>query len=462
MKRSELFFSVLLVPLDYLLVVVAAVSAYMARFNVLPDLIPVTYQLSMRELLAIAVPAALMWPVSFSMLGLYSIRLESKTRGELLKVLIGSTTAVTLFIFVIFFRQELFASRFIILATWVLSILYVGIGRMVIRLIQRQLIKKGIGARGLVLIVGKDDVHNLSKTFAAHPEFGYVIKGEYQDFNNEASEKMRSFIDDRSIDQVLMANPNLPPDAMKRLAEFCDENHLTLSYTTDFLPIPMTYFESGTIAGVPFIEIKRTRLDGWGKVWKRVFDIIIGCFCIIIFSPILLITALVVIIDSKGPVIVRLTRVGARGKVFTMYKFRSMVHNAEQLKAQLMQYNERKDGPLFKMSNDPRITRVGKFIRKTSLDELPQLFNVVQGNMSLVGPRPHEPQEVARYTKWQNKLLTIKPGMTGMAQISGRSDLRFEQEAELDIYYIENWSILLDFRILIKTAQVVIMRKGSA
>lgn len=139
-----------------------------------------------------------------------------------------------------------------------------------------------------------------------------------------------------------------------------------------------------------------------------------------------------------------------------------MVNNAEKMKDELIKFNERKDGPLFKMSNDPRVTPFGKFIRKTSIDELPQLWNVLKGNMSLVGPRPHEPQEVAKYTQQQKKLLTIKPGMTGLAQISGRSDLQFEEEAQLDIYYIENWSILKDIRIILKTPQVVLMRKGSA
>jgi len=182
---------------------------------------------------------------------------------------------------------------------------------------------------------------------------------------------------------------------------------------------------------------------------------------LIIFSPVLLLVAFVVRLHSPGPIIITLTRIGERGKPFVLYKFRSMVNNAESLKEKLLPYNERKDGPLFKMANDPRITSVGKFIRKTSIDELPQLINVLQGKMSLVGPRPHEPQEVARYTHQQKKLLTIKPGMTGMAQISGRSDLAFAQEAQLDIYYIENWSLLLDIRILLMTPSAVLMRKGS-
>ena len=139
-----------------------------------------------------------------------------------------------------------------------------------------------------------------------------------------------------------------------------------------------------------------------------------------------------------------------------------MIQNAHSFKKNLIQLNERKDGPLFKIKNDPRITRVGRFIRKTSLDELAQLFNVLRGEMSLVGPRPHEPEEVANYKKHHKKLLTIKPGITGMAQISGRSDLVFEEEVKLDIYYIENWSLKLDLQIILKTPFVVLSTKSAS
>ncbi len=164
--------------------------------------------------------------------------------------------------------------------------------------------------------------------------------------------------------------------------------------------------------------------------------------------------------DSAGTVFVKLERIGERGKTFKLYKFRSMVQNAHRMKESLSEYNERKDGPLFKIKNDPRITRFGGVLRKISFDELPQLYNVLKGEMSLVGPRPHEPQEVARYSKHHKQLLTIKPGITGLAQISGRSKLSFEEESKLDIYYIENWSLGFDFQIIIKTVPVVLSRKN--
>jgi len=182
---------------------------------------------------------------------------------------------------------------------------------------------------------------------------------------------------------------------------------------------------------------------------------------LIILLPLFLIIVFIIKIDSKGQIFYGSKRVGAKGRIIKIWKFRSMVQNAERLKKKLLSQNERQDGPLFKMDYDPRVTRVGKFIRKWSIDELPQFFNILQGDMSLVGPRPHEPNEVAEYEKHHKKLLNIKPGVTGMAQVSGRSDLEFEEEVKLDTFYIENWSLWIDLIILIKTPFVVLLRRGA-
>jgi len=181
----------------------------------------------------------------------------------------------------------------------------------------------------------------------------------------------------------------------------------------------------------------------------------------IILSPVFLILPLVIKMDSRGKAVYRTHRVGARGKKFYLYKFRSMVSGADKMKEELMQKNERPDGPLFKMENDPRITGIGKFLRRTSLDEIPNFWNVLIGNMSLVGPRPHEPREVERYQKHHRKLLDIKPGITGLAQVSGRSTLDFEMEVKLDTLYIETWSMRLDILILLKTPLVVLFSRTA-
>jgi len=210
----------------------------------------------------------------------------------------------------------------------------------------------------------------------------------------------------------------------------------------------------------PCIEIVKTPLRGLNLFLKRAADIILSLFGIIIISPILLIVALLIKLDSKGPVFIHQKRIGKNGAPFHMHKFRSMVNNAEELKEQLEKYNEA-DGPAFKMKNDPRITRVGRFIRKFSIDELPQLFNVLKGEMSLIGPRPPLPNEVEQYSDFQWRRLDIRPGITGLWQVSGRSDITFDEWVKLDLYYIEKWSISLELKILIKTIPVVLKGEGA-
>jgi len=227
--------------------------------------------------------------------------------------------------------------------------------------------------------------------------------------------------------------------------------------------------EVSDLAGIPIVEVKKTTLDGWGRIWKRLFDIFGSALLIILFSPILLLVALAIKLDSRGPVFFSkrddgsfVTRVGEGGRPFHYFKFRSMIVNSDSMRyKELADKNLRTDGPLVKIKDDPRVTGVGKLIRRWSLDELPELFLVFIGKMSLVGPRPHLPEEVAKYEHHHKKTLTVKPGITGMAQVSGRSDLLFEEEVKLDVYYLENWSLLLDISILLKTPLAVLKHRQA-
>lgn len=210
----------------------------------------------------------------------------------------------------------------------------------------------------------------------------------------------------------------------------------------------------------PCIEIVKTPLRGLNLILKRASDLVLSIVGLILISPLLLIVAVSIKLDSKGPVMIKQRRIGKNGAPFNMYKFRSMVENAEQLQVELTTQNEA-DGPVFKIKNDPRVTRVGRFIRKYSIDELPQLLNVVLGHMSLVGPRPPLPKEVEQYTDYEWRRLDIRPGITGLWQINGRSDLPFEEWVKLDLYYIEHWSFGLEMKILFKTLPIVIKGTGA-
>ena len=194
---------------------------------------------------------------------------------------------------------------------------------------------------------------------------------------------------------------------------------------------------------------------------KRLFDVAVSCLMLVLLSPVFAITALCLVLESKGPVFYSQTRVGTDGRHFRFFKFRSMVVGAHKIKDELLKHNESKDGVLFKMKKDPRVTRVGRFIRKFSIDELPQLFNVLIGDMSLVGPRPATPDEVAQYTLEQRKRLHAVPGITCIWQVSGRSEIPFEQQVQLDIEYIRSTSLRSDLIILLKTIPAVLSGKGA-
>jgi exopolysaccharide biosynthesis polyprenyl glycosylphosphotransferase len=195
---------------------------------------------------------------------------------------------------------------------------------------------------------------------------------------------------------------------------------------------------------------------------KRALDVVGALGLLVVLGPLLVAIAVAITLEDRGPVLFRQVRVGKRGRTFQMYKFRSMVVNAEALKAQLMARNEMKDGILFKMRHDPRVTRVGRLIRKTSIDELPQLWNVVRGDMSLVGPRPPVPAEVARYDPAQRRRLAATPGITCLWQVSGRNEIDFPGQVRLDVQYIECQSVALDLRILLRTIPAVLSQRGAS
>jgi exopolysaccharide biosynthesis polyprenyl glycosylphosphotransferase len=361
-----------------------------------------------------------------------------------------------------------------VLAAWILAIIYVIFARILIRWFQRYLFKYGVGVHRVVLVGDSKTADNLMREFSKNKRLGFEVVKRLRDFSIESAKDLSDAIEsfngkkERYVDEIIQSDPNLKKGETLRLYDFADEYHVVFKYAADLLSTKVLRTEVAEISGVPIVEVKKTSLEGWGRIIKRILDILVSGFLIIILSPLLIIVALIVKIDSKGPIIYKNERVSRDG-IFQVYKYRSMLlqyctgevyddsGKALEYERKLIQKNNTKsEGPLYKIGNDPRITRVGKFIRRWSIDELPQLFNVFWGNMSMVGPRPHQPREVAKYEHHHKKLLGIKPGITGLAQISGRSDLSFEEEVKLETYYIENWSILLDFSIIIRTPLAVV------
>lgn len=467
MKKSELTFAVISVPVDYIMLISAGISAYWLRYSAwVKEIRPIVFNLDYNQYLKLLLLIALVWLFIFAFQGLYTIVLNKRLIDELTQIVFACSTGLMVIIAYIFWQREFFDSRFIILAAWILAIVYVSIARIILRFIRRQLLLHNWGVTNIVLIGDGSDTDNLAAALYRQPELGYRLLAKFSEFS---AERLLQLLAEKNIDAVILSDSNLSKEIRSEILNFCHSHHLGFQYVADIFDTQSHNVEIRSIAGMPLIEIKKTPLDGWGRIYKRLFDIVFSTILIILIFPIGLFLALIIVVDSYGPAIVKLRRVGREGKEFWMYKFRSMIKDAHLLKydsagnlrPDLAKQNLRSDGPLFKNENDKRITRFGKFLRRTSLDELPQLINVLRGEMSLVGPRPHEPEEVSKYQQHQKKLLSIKPGMTGLAQVSGRSNLSFAEEVKLDLYYIENWSLKNDLQIIFKTIWVVIKKQGA-
>ncbi len=478
MKRSELFFSFLLVPLDFLMIFLAGVSAYFIRFSdFTTNIRPAIFELPFNNYIKITLLMAFLWLPIFAFAGLYNIKSARKLVKEIYRVILACSTGLMLIIITIFIRRELFDSRFIVLAAWILAIIYIIFARAIVRLIQRHLFNFGIGVRKVILVGSSKTGDNLINKFSSDKTFGFEVVKRVRDFSTETSQELAKFVEDnknnsdkgKKIDEIIQSDPNLTKAETLRLYDFADEHQLIFKYVADLLGTKVLKTELMEISGMPVIEVKKTPLEGWGRIVKRLFDLIGSFVLLTILSPILILVALLIKIDSKGAVLFSkkddgssLRRVGQGGVLFNYFKFRSMISGSDNMRYnELSDQNLRNDGPLVKIKDDPRITRVGKFMRKWSIDEFPEIILVLMGRMSLVGPRPHLPEEVAKYEQRHKKVLTVKPGITGLAQISGRSDLNFEEEVKLDTYYVENWNFLLDLSIFLRTPLALIKKREA-
>jgi len=470
MKKAELTFLSILVPLDFLLVFAAALTAYSLRFGWLASLRPVVFEIPLGDFLLFSAGVSVVTVLFLAMSGLYGVSSARRLRMELSRIFLAGSTAMMTVIVVIFFRGELFSSRFIVLAAWFFVIVYLSSGRVAMRLLQRALLRFGIGTHRTVLIGGGDRTTSaMMETFSRYPSVGYKVIKRFAQFDDGTKKELEELLERTEIDDLIVSSPDIGRETLSRILAFAYSHHLSLRYSADPLDTRAKNIEIGTLAGVPVVEVKGTRLDGWGRIFKRVFDVVVAALLIILTSPVMLLTVIAIKLDSKGPILFSrtddgspVTRIGEHGKPFRYFKFRSMKPGTHNMRyKELSHLDTREEGPLVKIKDDPRITRVGRFIRRYSIDELPELFLVLVGKMSLIGPRPHLPEEVERYREDQRRVLTIKPGITGMAQVSGRADLTFDEEVKLDIYYIENWSPWLDLIVLVKTPFVVLSRRGA-
>lgn len=474
MKRSELFFSAIRVPMDYCMIVAAAISAFMIRdlpeTRMFFDLGRIGGVFSFDEYFTIALLVAPFFLLIYAFEGLYDIRTTRKFWQEAYKVFSATSLALVVLIIAVFLKREWFSSRFIILLAWTLAILFVVVGRFVIHSVQQWLlIYRGIGVHRILLVGRNGVLARLSKTFTEKPWLGYRLSATISSASIREIKEIRKT---KGVDEIIVCDPSVPDEEQTKLLDYCQVNNIVYKYLPTTLQT--SRFAIRMFEGEPFIEAEHTPLDGWGKILKRAFDIAASVVLIVLFSPLMLVVAILIKLeDPDGPVIYRNKRIGEDGKEFFVYKFRYIrwkycitkenpdFEAALLYEQQLIAERNVRDDVLYKIKDDPRKTKVGAFIERFSIDELPQFFNAFLGSMSLVGPRPHQAREVEKYKEYHRRLLTIKPGVTGMAQVSGRSDLSFEGEYKLDIFYIENWSLWLDISICLKTLRVLLQQRRN-
>jgi exopolysaccharide biosynthesis polyprenyl glycosylphosphotransferase len=475
-KRSELFFSAVQVPVDALMILLAALSAFAIR-NI-PEVLalkPKLYNFPFGSYLDLVFMIIPLFILVYALEGLYDMRVTRKFWREAINVFGATSIALVVIIVGIFLKREWFSSRFIILAGWLLAALYVIIGRLILQRTQRWFLKnKGLGVHRVLLIGSNGKLNRIQKIIGKNLQLGYKVVDHIDSGSIRVIKEIREV---KGIDEIIVCDSMLTDSEQEKLIDYCAINNIAYKF------IPTTFqtsrFETGIFNGEPIIEIKHTSLEGWGRISKRIFDIVGSAILIIVLSPFMLLIALLIKLEScfenktGGPIIYKNERIGSDGRKFNVYKFRYMKwefctdpnteegRKAIEYEKQLIAKLSIRKGPLYKIKNDPRKTKIGTFIERYSLDELPQFFNVLVGDMSLVGPRPHQEREVEKYNEYHRRLLTIKPGITGMAQVAGRSDLTFEDEYKLDVYYIENWSLWLDLHTCLKTAGVIFKRRRN-
>jgi len=359
-------------------------------------------------------------------------------------------------------------SRIIIISYWLMLVFFVSLGRISIRTIQRKLLENGIGRRRTIIIGWNEKAQDIYDKIKEYPALGYDVMGFISRSRKNVSQNYRDgkvlgsykdiahIVEQHHIEEIVIAVKETSPREVINIISRCDSLLVNLKIVPDLYDIVMGYGRTNQIYGFPLIEIMPQMMPQWEQRIKRIMDVTVSIFLLIGFLPIWIFVTIIIKLESRGPVLFRQKRVGKDGKIFTVYKFRSMVQDAEK-----------ETGPVWAGEKDPRVTFFGKIIRKLRIDEIPQFINVLINDMSLIGPRPERPffvDKLKRKIPLYTRRLRMKPGITGWAQIKGGYDTTIEnvkKKLEYDLFYIENVSLRMDLKILLNTVYVMLRGKGQ-
>lgn len=465
LKQRERFFVNLFVLSDLLLSVATFVAAYFIRELLIDKAL--TYS---NEYVLLVV---IMTPVWFFLLKFTDLTSYQRTKSYAIifleySLMIGIGTLV-LFLFIFTLKMDTISRPVVYIFAISNMLVLFSFKVLIYELIKHRRIKV---FRPLNVFIYVDDQgrYFLDK-IDKNSEWEICIKGIFTDSEEvvkayggklrifSLDEDLGDLLDKEDIDQVMYCVSGEAHKSVIPLVYICQQVGVAFSLISDLVGLLISKAHVDYLGETAYITIMKTSSDRIALQIKYAFEFLFSLFILLLGLPFWLVIGLLIKIDSKGPVFFKQLRVGLNGRCFYVYKFRTMVQNAEELKTQLEMRNE-VDGPVFKIKKDPRITRIGRFLRKTSIDEVPQFINVLRGEMSIVGPRPPLPKEVDQYERWQRRRLSMRPGITCLWQVSGRNALSFEKWMKLDLRYIDNWSLKLDLIILLKTIRTVLKADG--
>jgi exopolysaccharide biosynthesis polyprenyl glycosylphosphotransferase len=427
-----------------------------------------------RLYLPVLLAAVLIFPLLGYILGAYK-QVELRRPREIATDIVKMAALGLLTLFsALFLLQGHFVSRSFLFVFAVLQFLLLGTSRWLLLIGGTWLRSRPEQRRHFIIVGSGNGAAEVATLLEEGERFGLSLMG-FIHIGNEPpisppglrraysvlpKEQLVEMLHNRIVDEVVFAVEKEELLELEPLMQQCEQEGVRIRIQLDFLPKGFSHIFVEHLAHVPLLTLATTPQNDFALLFKRAVDVIVSTLSLVVLSPLLLILALLVKLTSKGPVLFRQVRCGLGGRQFVLLKFRSMVVNADELLADLSELNEA-EAPLFKMRNDPRCTKLGRWMRMFSMDELPQLWNILRGDMSLVGPRPPLPQEVEQYQPWQRRRLRMRPGLTCLWALEGRSQLRFERLTRLDLLYIDNWSVWLDLKILLKTIPTVLSGRGA-
>jgi exopolysaccharide biosynthesis polyprenyl glycosylphosphotransferase len=481
LKERARILTVSIFAFDLTLIALAFFAAYWLRGEVLPAFGPEAFAgpfYPLSDYLPLLPLALAIWGVLLLSSDSYRSHRTVPLLDEawaVLRVSFLGTAVLTLTIFALRLGETLLEDQ--ISRTWILlfgalACLLLLTEKLAVRLTSRYVRSRGLNYRTVLIVGTNATARSLAQSIGQHRFWGFRLLGFLR--TEEAPddeppwppvlgslEDLPRLVEEYPVDDVIFAVRRRELDRMEELFEMLQELGIRTRFAMDLFPAAKARVELEELDGMPLLTFSTTPSDPLQMAAKRSLDVGIAMLVLLVGLPLVGLIALGIRLTSTGSVLFRQTRCGLNGRYFTLYKFRTMVHDAEVRRRELLHLNEM-TGPTFKLRSDPRVTPLGRLLRRFSLDELPQLWNVLRGDMSLVGPRPPIPEEVAQYQRWQRRRLSMKPGLTCLWQVSGRNEVDFDRWMELDLQYIDSWTPMLDLKILLKTIPAVLTGRGAS